>query len=342
MKTFLQTFPETFLQTFPETFPETFRIRLEKSMSIDMRGINPAPVTPFTPDGDIDIPAIHRLGSWLGSIDGVKSLVVLGHAGEGTFMSQEEKNLVVREFVASTGGRVPVVAGISLEGTGVAVEESKQAVESGAQAALVYPPHGWLRFGYQKGAPQDRYRAIYEEAGLECILFQYPDVTKATYDLETQLEIAAMPGVFAEKNGVRNMKRWDTEVPIIRAENPGLVMMTCHDEYLLHTVFDVDAFLVGYGNVAPELLVQLWKAGLAQDYPAARAIHDQLFPVTQAIYHRGSHMEGTVALKEALVTRGVLETASVRSPLQPLAAGAHDEIAAALAKANIGKADIPA
>ena len=121
-------------------------------MSIDMRGINPAPVTPFTPDGDIDIPAIHRLGSWLGSIDGVKSLVVLGHAGEGTFMSQEEKNLVVREFVASTGGRVPVVAGISLEGTGVAVEESKQAVESGAQAALVYPPHGWLRFGYQKGA----------------------------------------------------------------------------------------------------------------------------------------------------------------------------------------------
>ena len=31
----------------------------------DLRGLNPAPVTPFTPDGEIDFPAIKRLGSWL-------------------------------------------------------------------------------------------------------------------------------------------------------------------------------------------------------------------------------------------------------------------------------------
>ena len=48
-------------------------------MVLDLRGLNPAPVTPFTPDGDVDYDAIQRLGAWLGSIDGVKSLVVLGH-----------------------------------------------------------------------------------------------------------------------------------------------------------------------------------------------------------------------------------------------------------------------
>ena len=286
-------------------------------MPIDMRGINPAPVTPFTPDGEVDYATIKRLGSWLGSIDGVTSLVVLGHAGEGTFLSQDEKSRVIEAFVASTDGRLPVVAGISLEGTAVAVEESKCAVRAGAKAALVYPPHGWLRFGFQKGAPQDRYRAIYEEAGLECILFQYPDVTKACYDLDTQLEIAAQPGVFAEKCGVRNMVRWDTEVPSLRKANPDLQFLTCPD-------------------------VKLLAAGKARDYPAARAVHDRLFPVTRTIYHRGSHMEGTVALKEALVARGVLETATVRSPLQPLPAGAHEEIADALRAAGLGRAEIPA
>ena len=85
---------------------------------------------------------------------------------------------------------------------------------------MVYPSHGWLRFGYQDGAPQERYRAIYEESGLPLILFQYPDATKATYDLDTQLEIAAQPGVFATKNGVRNMRRWDTEIPVLRASTP--------------------------------------------------------------------------------------------------------------------------
>jgi len=34
----------------------------------DLRGLNPAPVTPFTREGEVDYAAIQRLGSWLGSI----------------------------------------------------------------------------------------------------------------------------------------------------------------------------------------------------------------------------------------------------------------------------------
>ena len=101
------------------------------------------------------------------------------------------------------------------------------------------------------GCPQDRYKAIYEETGLPLILFQYPDNTKANYNLDTQLEIAAQPGVFATKNGVRNMRRWDTEIPVLRRENPDLQILSCHDEYLLHTMFDVDGLLVGYGASRP-------------------------------------------------------------------------------------------
>ncbi len=223
--------------------------------ALDLRGLNPAPVTPFTPDGDVDHAAMAGLGKWLAGIDGVKSLVVLGHAGEGTFLTQDEQVALVRNLVNEVS--VPVVAGITGEGTKVAVEEGRRAVEAGATAGLVYPSHGWLRFGYQAGAPQDRYRAIYEETGLPLILFQYPDNTKANYNLDTQLEIAAQPGVFATKNGVRNMRRWDTEIPVLRAEFPDLQILSCHDEYLLHTMFDVDGLLVGYGGLAPEPLIEL-------------------------------------------------------------------------------------
>ena len=206
---------------------------------------------------------------------------------------------------------MPIIAGITGEGTKVAVEEAQRAVDAGATAGLVYPSHGWLRFGYQHGAPQDRYKAIYEETGLPLILFQYPDNTKANYNLDTQLEIAAQPGVFATKNGVRNMRRWDTEIPVLRRENPDLQILSCHDEYLLHTMFDVDGLLVGYGGLAPEPLLELIAAGKAQDYNAARKVHDRLLPVTKAVYHRGSHMEGTVALKIGLRTRGILPNAVV-------------------------------
>jgi 4-hydroxy-tetrahydrodipicolinate synthase len=303
--------------------------------ALDLRGLVPAPVTPFTRDGEVDHAAIRRLGSWLGSFEDVKGLVVLGHAGEGTFLSQDEQAAVIRSFVTSTDGRVPVIAGITLEGTKVAAEEARRAVSAGAKAGLVYPSHGWLRFGYQKGAPQDRYKAIYQESGLPLILFQYPDATKATYNLETQLDIAGQPGVFAMKNGVRNMRRWDREIPVIRKERPTLQILTCHDEYLLHTMFDVDGALVGYGGLTPEPLIELIAAGKAKDYARARAIHDRLLPVTASVYHRGSHMEGTVALKHGLVARGILEHATVRSPLLPLEPGADLEIASALRSAGL-------
>jgi hypothetical protein len=104
----------------------------------------------------VDCEAIQRLGSWLGGIDGVKGLVVLGHAGEGTFLTIEEQVSVIKAFVRS------VIAGITGEGTEVAALEAKRAKEAGAAAGLLYPSHGWLHFGYQPGAPQDRYRRVYE------------------------------------------------------------------------------------------------------------------------------------------------------------------------------------
>lgn len=302
---------------------------------MDLRGLVPAPVTAFTTNGDVDHQANADLARWLVSVEGVKGLVCLGHAGEGTYLTAEEQVALIRTLVEAVDGQVPIIAGITGEGDKVAAEEARRAADAGAVGALVYPSHGWLRFGYQDGAPQQRYKAIHEESGLQCILFQYPDVTKATYNLQTQLEIAAQPGVVATKNGVRNMRRWDTEIPVLRAEFPDLQVLTCHDEYLLHTMFDVDGALVGYGGMAPEPLVELIAAGKAKDYPKAREIHDRLLPLTKAVYHRGSHMEGTVALKLALVARGILKDATVRPPLLPLGPGAAEEITLALKHAGL-------
>lgn len=304
-------------------------------MSLDLRGLVPAPVTPFDVDGAVDHAALASYGRWLAGFEGVKGLVCLGHAGEGTFLTQAEQVATIRTLVEAVDGAVPIIAGITGEGTAVAATEAVRAAEAGAAAGLVYPSHGWLRFGFQPGAPQERYRAIHAESGLPLILFQYPDVTKASYDLPTQLEIAAQPGVFAAKNGVRNMRRWDTEIPVLRAEQPDLQVLTCHDEYLLHTMFDVDGALVGYGGLAPEPLIELIAAGKAHDYPAARAVHDRLLPVTRAVYHRGSHMEGTVALKLALKARGVLPSATVRPPLIDLSTEAEEEIVLALKSAEL-------
>ncbi|WP_420395478.1 dihydrodipicolinate synthase family protein [Nioella sp.] len=304
---------------------------------MDLRGLSPAPVTAFNKDGSLDIAANVRIAKWLASFDDVKSLVILGHAGEGTFLTEDERLELIRAYTDTVD--VPIIAGITGEGTKVAAMEARKCKDAGATGALVYPNHGWLRFGFQKGAPQDRYKAIWENSGLQCILFQYPDTTKASYDLDTQLELAAQEGVVATKNGVRNMKRWYVEVPELKKAQPDLQILSCHDEWLLPTMFDVDGLLVGYGNIAPELLIELINAGKAQDYPTARKVFEQLLPVTRAVYHRSSHMEGTVALKIGLRHRGLLEHATIREPLKDLGEAAEREIEAAFEAAGIGRVE---
>jgi hypothetical protein len=128
--------------------------RKKTDMTLDLRGLNPAPVTPFTESGDIDFDAIQRLGAWLGSIDGVKSLTVLGHAGEGTFLTVDEQVAVIGAFRDAVQDSIPIIAGITGEGNKVAALEARRAVDAGASAGLVYPSHGWLRLATRTALPR--------------------------------------------------------------------------------------------------------------------------------------------------------------------------------------------
>ena len=96
-------------------------------------------MTPFNEDGSVDFEAIQRIGSWLVTVEGVEGLVVLGHAGEGTFLTEEEQVQVIQAFVKAVDNKIPIIAGITREGDMVAGLEAKRAKDAGAAAGLLYP-----------------------------------------------------------------------------------------------------------------------------------------------------------------------------------------------------------
>ncbi len=302
---------------------------------IDFDGVLPACVTPFRPSGEVDHEALGRHAKWLAGVDGVTAIVCSAHAGEGLSLTPRERLEVVTTLVAVVGDRLPIIAGVGGEGSMVAALEAKAAADAGASAILLYPTHIWLRMGYQHGAPEDRYRMVADACGIPLVLFVYPDATAATYQLDTILKIGAMPEVVAMKTGVRNMARWDTEIPVIRRELPDLKILTCHDEYLLHTMWESDGALVGYGAVVPELMVELLRHAKVHDYAAAKKTYDRITPLTKALYHRVPHVEATAALKVALAYRGVIPNESVRSPLMSIQASGIDQIHEALRHAGV-------
>jgi 4-hydroxy-tetrahydrodipicolinate synthase len=300
----------------------------------NLRGVTPAIVTPFKEDGSVDYETLVSYSQWLHEIPGISGIVVNAHAGEGTSLFESERVEIIKVIASEVPG-LHIVAGVSGGGSRIVAHEAKIAAAAGAHSLLVFPAISSLRFGYQKGAVQDRYKHIFAESGLPMIAFQFPGSTKATFSLELLLEILALDGVFALKDGTRDMIRWDVEIPVIRKALPHIQILTCQDEFLLHSMWESDGALVGYAALIPELMVELLEKAKAHDYDAAKEVYYRMMPITRAVYHRNSHIESTIAMKIGLVQRGILKSAQVRSPLMPIEASAPKDIREALIAAGV-------
>ena len=103
------------------------------------------------------------------------------------------------------------------------------------------------------------------------------------------------------------------------------------------------AFVVGAWQFGPGNLASAVQAGSRFGYSliwviAVSTLLMIMFTdmsIRIAVSSRGSHMEGTVALKLGLKARGVLPSATVRSPLRDLSADAERQIVRALASADL-------
>ncbi|MEL7360954.1 MAG: dihydrodipicolinate synthase family protein, partial [Bacteroidota bacterium] len=104
------------------------------------RGTAPALVTPFTPEGTLDEPALTRLID--AQIDGgVEALVLLGTTGENPTITPAERQRLTDVAVAHTAGRVPLVVGTGTNNTAESVRLSRDAADAGADALLIVGPY---------------------------------------------------------------------------------------------------------------------------------------------------------------------------------------------------------
>lgn len=104
------------------------------------RGVFPIVNTAFRDDGAVDLDSQLRLVRFL--LDaGARGLGLFGVASEGYTLSGDERRQIQRAIVREVGGRVPVVVSSGHTGTDVAVAQSREAEELGADALMILPPY---------------------------------------------------------------------------------------------------------------------------------------------------------------------------------------------------------
>ncbi|MCW4026505.1 MAG: dihydrodipicolinate synthase family protein, partial [Candidatus Bathyarchaeota archaeon] len=108
-------------------------------MSLEVKGIIPAMVTPLDKDEELDEDGLRQLVNYL--IDsGVHGVFVCGSQGEFFALEKEEKKRAIEVAVDEANGRVPVYAGTGDVTTRSVIELSRYARDVGADAVSVVTP----------------------------------------------------------------------------------------------------------------------------------------------------------------------------------------------------------
>ena len=166
------------------------------------QGVGTALITPFTERG-IDFDAYGRLLDYQMD-NGVSALIVAGTTGEGSVLSPEEHRDLIVFTAERTQGRVPVIAGTGANDTAAAVRRTKAACAAGADAVLLVTPY------YNKTTQRGliaHFRAIADESGVPCILYNVPSRTGLNMLPETVAALADHPRIAALKAASGNISQ---------------------------------------------------------------------------------------------------------------------------------------
>ncbi len=281
-------------------------------------------VTPMAADGALDFEALARLVDF--HLDnGTDALVAVGTTGESATLDYEEHIEVVRRVVKRVAGRIPVIAGTGANSTAEAIMLTRQAMEAGADAALLVTPY------YNKPTQEGLYRhykAIAEAVPVPQILYNVPGRTACDMKPETVGRLADIPNIVGLKEASGSLERNRELVALCGGR---IDLFSGDDDIACESMLSGFKGVISVtANVAPRAMSEMCRLALAGDRRGAEAINASL-----AGLHRSLFIESNpIPAKWALARMGLIQ-GGIRLPLVALSEPAQAPVLEAMTQAHV-------
>ncbi len=277
----------------------------------DVKGAITPLVTPFHPDGALDLDSVATLIDW--QLErGTHGISVGGSTGEPTSQTVEERIQVMRAAAAAIDGRVPFLPGTGTARLDETFELTAEAQRLGAPAALVVAPF------YARPTQQglfDWYSRVASE---------FPDLPILVYNVPIRSAVDVAPET------VGRLRRAHDNIVGIKEttrdfEHVSYVLDICGTDFIALSGIELLCYpmlclggrghLSCVGNFAPEPVARLYDAFVAGDHDSARALHYDLHPLVDAAFAEVNPVPAKWIMHEL----GILPSPFAREPLAPLA-----------------------
>jgi len=304
-----------------------------------LTGVVPPVCTPLTPDGEVDVPSLLRLVDHLLEA-GVHGLFVLGTSSEAAYLTDAQRELVVRAVTGHVGGRLPVLAGV-IDMTTPRVREHVRAVTAaGADAVVATAPF------YTSTHPSEiarHYRLLAASTDLPILAYDLPSGVHTKLPAEVVLELAADGVLAGLKDSSGDLAAFRDVLRGLRGHSDlaGFSALT-GSELFVDSALAAGAHgaVPGLANVDPEGFVRLYQLCKAGDWNAARAEQERLCGLFGMVRvgdsgRMGASSAALGAFKAALYLRGVIACPATAEPQVGLSEGEVGEVGKFLAGAGL-------
>ncbi|NNC14029.1 dihydrodipicolinate synthase family protein [Planctomonas sp. JC2975] len=278
-----------------------------------VRGICPVLETPFAADESVDYDSFDRVVEHVVGT-GVRSVMFPGFASEFYKLSDAERTRLTERLlarVASIEGFTAVVS-VPDHATHLAVKRAVAAVEAGAGAINILPPH---QQGPSGAAVRVHIRAIARAVWPVPVIVQY-----APAQTGTALDAATIAAIAAEESNLQQVKVESTPpgafISALLDQTPSLSAVVGYGGVQL-----IDALRRGAVGAQPgcsfiELYMSIWDAWQRDDHQNAISLHTRLLPY---ISYWMQSVELIIAAEKRISwRRGLIASDRCRSPLRML------------------------
>lgn len=276
-------------------------------------GICPVLETPFTADGDVDMPSFERLIDHHLAV-GVRSVMYPGFASEFYKLSQPERESLTAVLVERFH-RVPgttVIISVPDHSTHSALAQARRAVELGADMVNVLPPH---LMGPSDDAVRAHLAAVLDAVAPTPVIVQY-----APAQTGTALDASSIAGLARLSPNLVQVKVESTPpgrlITALSRQDPPLRAVVGYAGVQMIDALRRGADGVQPGSSFPEIYLEIWNLWQRGDHEGAEQLHSRLLPFI-AYWMQGVELI-IRAEKRISMLRGLIATDHCRAPSREL------------------------
>ncbi len=289
----------------------------------------PAITTKFTNDDKLDLDLFNKnINAQLDA--GVSAIVLGGSLGEASTLTADEKNILTKNTISVTEGKIPIVVNIAEQSTKAAIKSAISAEENGASGLMVLPP---MRYKSCDLETVQYFKDIAKSTSLPIMIYNNPVDYKIEVTLDMFDDLLEIENIQAVKESTRDITN------ITRIKNKfgdRLKIMTGVDTLALESlIMGAVGWIAGLVCAFPYETVAIYKLQKIGKIEEAISIYRWFMPLLELDIN--SKLVQNIKLAETYTGLG---SENVRAPRLPLSGNERESVISVIETALESRPDL--